>query len=75
MKPKKEIKIQGQRQSEFSPRIIIGIIGSTDLDTLRMLKDFFETLDGFTLIYLKTSGNPLYISDKKPEKSHVGGEE
>ncbi|MBE3121953.1 MAG: hypothetical protein IMZ53_09040 [Thermoplasmata archaeon] len=64
----KENKTHTQKQHEFNPRIIVGIIGSTDLDSLQMLKDFFNTLDGFSLIYLKTSGNPLYITSEKPSK-------
>jgi hypothetical protein len=50
----------------------VGIVGSTDLETLQTLKDFFETLDGFSLIYMRTSGSPLYITDLKPEKDTNG---
>jgi hypothetical protein len=75
MKQNKENIKHAQKLHEFNPRIIVGIIGSTDLSTLQTLKDFFDTLDGFTLIYLKTSGNPLYITDKKPFNEHLRGEE
>jgi hypothetical protein len=68
MKQIKENKTHGQ---QFNPRIIVGIIGSTDLGTLQTLKDFFETLDGFSLIYMRTSGSSLYITDKKPEKEQA----
>jgi len=68
MKQTKENKPHGQ---QFNPRIIVGIIGSTDLGALQTLNNFFETLDGFSLIYLRTSGSPLYITDKKPDKDPV----
>jgi hypothetical protein len=57
-----------KEHQQFNPRIIVGIVGSIDLNALQTLKDFFETLNGFSLIYLRTSGSPLYISDKKPER-------
>ena len=67
----KETNQNKKRQTgEFNPKIIVGIIGSSDLDTLKSLKDFFSKLDGFSLIYLTTSGSHLYITDKKPEHEH-----
>ena len=72
MKQTKENKTHGQ---QFNPRIIVGIIGSTDLGALQTLNNFFGTLDGFSLIYLRTSGSPLYITDKKPEKDTVEEEQ
>jgi hypothetical protein len=56
------------QNSEFNPKIIVGIVGSSELETLNTLKNFFENLDGFSLIYMRTSGSPLYITDKKPGK-------
>ena len=68
MKETKENKSKLQQDSsEFNPRIIVGIVCSTDLDTLQRLKDFFNTLDGLSLIYLRTSGSSLFITDKRPE--------
>jgi hypothetical protein len=64
----KENKTPTQKQYEFKPRIIVGIVCSADLESLQKLQDFFNTLDGFSLIYLKTSGSPLYITSEKPTK-------
>ncbi|MBN2604182.1 MAG: hypothetical protein JXA91_08635 [Candidatus Thermoplasmatota archaeon] len=61
-----------EEKSEFNPRIVVGIVGSSDLDTLNSLKDFFSTLDGFSIVYMRTSGSPLYITDKKPNKETSG---
>ena len=72
MKQNKENKTHGQQRPEFNPRIIVGIVGSTDLGTLQELKNFFGTLEGFSLIYMRTSGSPLYITDMKPEKGKNG---
>jgi len=66
MKKTKEEKITTQTQ--FNPRIIVGIIGSADLETLHQLKTFFDALSGFSLVYMRTSGSSLYITDKKPEE-------
>ena len=68
MKRNKENKTYGQKRSEFNPRIIVGVVCSTDIDTLQRLKDFFNTLEGLSLIYLKTSGSPLFITDLKPTR-------
>jgi len=66
----KESKTQSQKQHDFNPRIVVGIVGSTDFNTMQTLKDFFDTLEGFRLIYIKTSGNPIYLTDKKPSKEN-----
>lgn len=59
-----------KKQHVFNPRIIIGLVCSADLDTLRKLQEFFASLDGLTLIYIKTSGNPLYITTDNPQKTN-----
>ena len=69
MKQNRVNKIKGQR-SDFNPRIIVGIVAKSDIDSLQELKDFFDSLDGFSLVYFTTSGNPLYITDKKPRKEY-----
>ena len=67
MKQNKIKKTKGEK-SDFNPRIIVGIVGKSDLDSLQQLKDFFDSLDGFSLIYFTTAGNPLYITSNKPNK-------
>ena len=41
--------------------VVVGIIGHTDIDLLPEIKKYFENLDGFRLVYFKTSSEKLYI--------------
>lgn len=54
-------------KNEFNPKIVVGIVGTSDLASLNEIKDFFRMLCGFKLIYLRTAGSHLYITDKKPK--------
>ena len=54
----KKIKMNG-----FNPNITIGIIGYGPLDALQEIKDFFEMIDGFKIVYIKTSSGRLYIKE------------
>ena len=57
----------GNRNLEFDPIFTIGIVGKCKLDTLQEVKDFFEMLEGFELIYIKTTkGRRLWIQEDSP---------
>ena len=52
------------RSTEFDPIFTIGIVGKCKLDTLQEVKDFFEMLEGFEIIYIKTTkGKRLWIQE------------
>lgn len=53
-------------EKTFNPKIVVGIIGHVDIENLTQIKDFFEKLEGFTLVYFKTSSEKLYIKEGTP---------
>lgn len=67
MEEKKENKIEQKGLvSEFKPKIVLAVVGTCDLDTLKEIQDFFRMLNRFKVIYIRTDGCRLYITDKKP---------
>ena len=51
---------------EFDPIFTIGIVGKAKMNTLQEVKTFFEMLEGFETIYIKTTkGNRLWIQEEK----------
>lgn len=52
------------RKYSFDPIFTIGIVGRCKIDTLQEVKDFFEMLEGFETIYIKTTkGTKLWIKE------------
>jgi hypothetical protein len=50
---------------EFNPIFTFGIVGRCRLDTLREIKDFFERLEDFETIYVKTTkSKKLFIKEE-----------
>ena len=50
----------------FDPVFITGIVGRCNLGTLKEVKDFFEMLEGFEIIYMKTTkGKKLWIHEEE----------
>ena len=47
----------------FDPIFTIGIVGRCKLETLQEVKDFFELLDGFDTVYVKTTKGKLWIQE------------
>jgi len=57
----------GNRNMEFDPIFTIGIVGKCKLDTLQEVKHFFESLEEFEIIYIKTTkGRRLWIQEDPP---------
>ena len=55
----------GNRTVSFDPIFTIGIVGKCKLGTLQEVKDFFEMLEGFETIYVKTTkGKKLWIQEE-----------
>ena len=52
----------------FNAPVVVGIIGHTDIEKLPEIKVFFENLNGFRLIYFKTSSEKLYIKEGDNEQ-------
>ena len=44
--------------------LVVGIIGHTNIETLSEIKSYFGKLDGFNLVYFKTSSEKLYIRER-----------
>ena len=54
--------------SVFDPIFVIGIVGRCKIDTMQEVKHFFDELDGFETIYVKTTkGKKLYIMESDDE--------
>ena len=52
----------------FDPIFVIGIVGRCKLNILQDVKDFFDELEGFETIYVKTTkGKKLYIMESDDE--------
>lgn len=56
-----------ENMNGFNPNVTIGIVGYGPLDALQEIKDFFETLDGFNVVYIKTSSGRLWIKEGENE--------
>jgi hypothetical protein len=50
--------------NKFDAPLVVGIVGHADIDLLPEIKYYFENLDGFRLIYFKTSSEKLYIWER-----------
>ena len=50
-------------KESFDPIFTIGIVGKCKLETLQEVKDFFQMLDGFNTIYIKTTKGKLWIQE------------
>lgn len=56
----------GNGKIEFDPIFTIGIVGKCRIRTLQEIKDFFEVLEGFETIYIKTTkGRRLWIKEEE----------
>ena len=52
----------------FDPVFVIGIVGRCKIDTIQEVKTFFDELDGFETIYVKTTkGKKLYIMESEEQ--------
>jgi hypothetical protein len=55
----------GNDRIEFNPIFTFGIVGRCRLDTLKEIKDFFEMLEEFETIYVKTTkSKKLFIKEE-----------
>ena len=52
--------------NHFDAPVVVGLVGHTDIDKLQDIKDFFENLEGFRLVFFKTSSEKLYIVERGP---------
>ena len=53
------------RTGGFDPIFTIGIVGRCKIETIQEIKAFFEMLDGFETIYIKTTkGKKLWIQEE-----------
>lgn len=48
-------------KNKINAPVVVGIIGHSDIDFLPEIKHTLEHLDGFKIIYFKTSSEKLYI--------------
>ena len=57
-----EDKIRKERDI-FDPPVTIGIVGHCRMGTLQEIKRFFQELEGFDTVYLKTTSGKLWIKE------------
>ena len=48
---------------ELDPIFTIAIVGKCKLSTMQKVKDFFDTLEGFDTVYLRTTKGKLWIKE------------
>jgi len=48
-------------KNKINAPVVVGVIGHSNIDFLADIKHTLETLDGFKIIYFKTSSEKLYI--------------
>ena len=53
--------------NEFNPKITLGVVVRADVETLKKMQDFFNSIKDLQVVYIKTSGNDLYITEQKPK--------
>jgi len=47
----------------FDTPVTIGIVGHCDIDNLARIKQILENLEGFDLVFFKTSSGKLWIKE------------
>jgi len=48
-------------KNKINAPVVVGIIGHSDIDLLPEIKHTLENLNGFKIIYFKTSSEKLFI--------------
>lgn len=52
-----------RRQNQFDNPLVVGIVGHVQIEELPKIKKYFEELEGFRLVFFKTSTGKLYIKE------------
>lgn len=50
-------------KNKINAPVILGIVGHTDVDNLAKIKKILENIDGFKIIFFKTSSEKLFITE------------